>query len=117
MKMKAKLIFVVATFGMINTMSSVASAAIETTATTKALTASSHSTNTLDMETTEKIRRQLMGYGTLSMSAKNIQILTQDGRVSLKGMVTTESERQTVERVAKKIAGEDKVVNETTVTK
>lgn len=113
MKMKAKLIFVVATFGVMTATSAVASAAVQKTTTT----ASSHSTSTLDMETTEKIRRQLMGYGTLSMSAKNIQIVTQDGRVSLKGLVSTETERQTVERVAKKIAGDDKVTNETTITK
>lgn len=80
-------------------------------------TASSHSTNTYDMETTEKIRRQLMSNGTLSMAAKNIQIITQDGKVSLKGIVDSEAERQTVERIASGIAGADKVVNETSSKK
>ena len=43
------------------------------------------------------------------MAAQNVKIITQDGKVTLRGPVRTEQEKQSVEDIAKGVAGSDNV--------
>ena len=52
---------------------------------------------------------------TLSTYAHNVKVITQDGRVTLKGPVCTEEEKKIVEAKATEVAGTGHVVNEMSV--
>jgi osmotically-inducible protein OsmY len=52
---------------------------------------------------------------SLSTYAHNVKIISQDGKVTLKGPVRSQEEKQTLERKAREVAGERNVVNELTV--
>jgi hyperosmotically inducible protein len=52
---------------------------------------------------------------SLSTYAHNVKIITQDGQVTLKGPVRSESEKQTIETKATEVAGANKVTNELNV--
>jgi len=47
--------------------------------------------------------------GSLSMDAKNVKIIARDGKVTLKGPVDSQQEKDTVVNMAAEIAGKDKV--------
>ena len=49
---------------------------------------------------------------SLSTNAHNVKVIAQDGMVTLKGPVNSESEKQAVESKATEIAGTDKVTSE-----
>jgi len=69
-----------------------------------------------DRMMTKKIRRSLLADKSLSMSAHNVKIATQDGMVTLRGTVNSEEEKQSVAAKAAEVAGSaDKVTNELTV--
>jgi osmotically-inducible protein OsmY len=53
-----------------------------------------------DLETTRNIRRALMKSDALSMTAKNIKIITVDGKVTLRGPVKTQQERDLINQIA-----------------
>ena len=50
--------------------------------------------------------------GSLSMSAKNVKIIAQDGKITLKGPVDSQKEKDTIGADAVEIAGKDKVDNQ-----
>jgi osmotically-inducible protein OsmY len=52
---------------------------------------------------------------SLSTYAHNVKIITQDGQVTLKGPVRSESEKQTIETKATEVAGANKVTNDLNV--
>jgi hyperosmotically inducible protein len=52
---------------------------------------------------------------TLSTYAHNVKVITQDGKVMLKGPVRSEDERSSVAAKAVAVAGESNVSNELTV--
>jgi len=68
-----------------------------------------------DRETMQKIRKSLMDDKSLSTYAHNVKIISQDGKVTLKGPVRSEEEKRTVEQRAAEAAGSGNVVNELTV--
>ena len=45
----------------------------------------------------------------LSVNAHNVKIITQDGKVTLRGPVTTEEEKQQIEQIARDVAGANNV--------
>ena len=53
-----------------------------------------------DLETTRNIRRALMKNHDLSTTAKNIKIITIDGKVTLRGPVKTQQERDLINQIA-----------------
>ena len=65
-----------------------------------------------DRETARQIRRALMKNKSLSTYAHNVKIITQDGKVTLKGPVRTEKEKKTVEKAAATVAGKKNVTSE-----
>jgi osmotically-inducible protein OsmY len=72
------------------------------------------SNQTSDLDITRNIRRALIKDKSLSIEAHNVTIVTKDGRVTLKGRVKSDAEKQTVESAAASVAGPDNVVNQLT---
>jgi osmotically-inducible protein OsmY len=75
-------------------------------------TADQQKENPSDRDITRRIRRAVMKDKSLSSYAHNVKIITQDGRVTLKGPVRSEEDKRAVEAKAKEVAGEDKVTSE-----
>jgi osmotically-inducible protein OsmY len=62
-----------------------------------------------DLQLTQNIRKALIADKTLSTSAHNVKVITNNGAVILKGPVATADEKASVEAKAKEIAGADNV--------
>ena len=75
-------------------------------------TSDKQSNNKDDLALTQKIRQAVMKDGSLSMNGKNVKIIAQDGKVSLKGPVDSQQEKDTIAAKADEIAGKDKVDNQ-----
>lgn len=75
-------------------------------------TADQQKENSSDRELTRQIRRALVKDNSLSTKAHNVKIVTQNGAVTLKGPVSSEQEKQTIESKATEIAGAGKVNSE-----
>ena len=80
-----------------------------------AATADQQKENTTDREITQRIRRALTDDKTLSTYAHNVKIIAQDGQITLKGPVRTESEKKTIEAKATEVAGTGRVINEISI--
>ena len=61
--------------------------------------------NQSDFEITQKIRQAVMATDSLSFNAKNAKIITQNGKVTLRGAVENAQERSTIEGLARRVAG------------
>jgi hyperosmotically inducible protein len=75
-------------------------------------TAEMQSNSKDDLALTQKIRQVVMKDGSLSMNAKNVKIIAQHGKITLKGPVDSQQEKNTIATEAGKIAGKDKVDNQ-----
>ena len=62
-----------------------------------------------DRTITAEIRKQITDSDALSMNAKNVKIITQDGVVTLRGPVKTAQEKTTVAGIARKASGVKRV--------
>ena len=78
-------------------------------------TADQQKENRSDRDITQQIRKSIMSDKSLSTYAHNVKIITQDGQVTLKGPVRSESEKQTVATKATEVAGANKVTNDLNV--
>jgi hyperosmotically inducible protein len=78
-------------------------------------TADQGKNNNSDRDTMRKIRRAVMNDKSLSTYGHNIKIISQNGKVTLKGTVHTEDEKKSIEAKAIDIAGTDNVTNQITV--
>jgi hyperosmotically inducible periplasmic protein len=78
-------------------------------------TADQGKNNLSDRDIMQKIRRSVMDDKSLSTYAHNVKIISQNRRVTLKGPVRSEEEKQAVERKAREVAGEGNVDNQLTV--
>jgi hyperosmotically inducible protein len=58
---------------------------------------------------------KVMADKSLSTYAHNVKIISEHGKVTLKGPVHTEEERKTIATKAAEVAGPDSVTNEITV--
>lgn len=58
-----------------------------------------------DRKITQQIRQELMKDKSLSFTAKNVKIITIDGKVTLRGPVKTEAERSAIEAAARRATG------------
>lgn len=65
-----------------------------------------------DMAITTRIRSALLADDSLSFEAKNVKILTRNGKVTLRGAVSNARERGAVEGIARDVAGEGNVENQ-----
>ena len=78
-------------------------------------TADNQRENTSDRETTQKVRQSIVKDKSLSTYAHNVKIITQNNRVTLKGPVRDEKERDQVVARAGEVVGPENVDNQLTV--
>lgn len=64
-----------------------------------------------DRRITQQIRQAVVKDGSLSFTAKNVKIITINGKVTLRGPVKTDAESAAIESAAKKVAGGGQVDN------
>jgi hyperosmotically inducible periplasmic protein len=69
-------------------------------------------TSEADRELTQKVRQGVMDDGSLSTTAKNVKIITREGKVLLRGPVNSAEERSRIEAIAAGVAGTGNVRNE-----
>lgn len=67
--------------------------------------------NQQDIDITAGIRKRVVDTD-MSVNAKNVKIMTRNGRVTLRGPVGTVQEKQQIETIALAIAGEGNVDNQ-----
>jgi hyperosmotically inducible protein len=72
--------------------------------------------NASDSAITQRIRKAIHEDASLSTNAHNIKIITQDGKVTLRGPVRSEEEKSNLEAKAVSVAGKENVTNQLEVT-
>jgi hyperosmotically inducible protein len=75
-------------------------------------TSGDQSNSSADLKTTQAIRQALMKDGELSMTAKNIKVITANGHVTLRGPVKTAQEKAKIDQLAKSAAGGAQIDNQ-----
>jgi hyperosmotically inducible periplasmic protein len=75
-------------------------------------TADNQKTNPADREITQKIRKSINEDKSLSTYAHNIKIITQNGKVTLRGPVRSDDEKTNLQAKALTVAGDGNVTNE-----
>jgi hyperosmotically inducible protein len=80
--------------------------------TSSAVTADKQKMNAGDRELTQKIRKEIMTDKALSTYAHNVKIVTQDGKVTLKGPVRSDDEKKAIVAKAVEVAGGSEKVND-----
>ena len=65
-----------------------------------------------DRTITAEIRKQMTDNDALSVNAKNVKIITQDGVVTLRGPVKSQEEKAAIASVAQKTGGVKRVENQ-----
>lgn len=78
-------------------------------------TASSASNENADRDAMQKIRKAIVGDKNLSTYAHNVKIIAQNGKVTLRGPVRSETEKKAVADAASAVVGADNVTNEVTI--
>jgi osmotically-inducible protein OsmY len=68
-----------------------------------------------DREVMQKIRQAVVGDKSLSTYAHNVKIISQHGKVTLKGPVRSEEEKAKIEKMATDVAGAGNVTDEITI--
>src|ERR1700674_952645 len=75
-------------------------------------TADQQKMNPADRAITQKIRKAIHGDKSLSTYAHNIKVITQNGKVTLRGPVRSEEEKNNLQAKAVTVAGQDNVTNQ-----
>jgi hyperosmotically inducible periplasmic protein len=75
-------------------------------------TADQQKMNPADRAITQKIRKAIHQDTSLSTYAHNIKVITQDGKVTLRGPVRSDDEKSNIEAKAVAVAGEGNVTNQ-----
>ena len=75
-------------------------------------TADQQKMNPADRAITQKIRKAVHDDNSLSTYAHNIKIISQDGKVTLRGPVRSEDEKNNLQAKAVKVAGQENVTNQ-----
>src|SRR5215813_2946436 len=79
-------------------------------------TSGDQSNSSADLKTTQVIRQALMKDGELSATAKNIKVITANGRVTLRGPVKTAREKARIDQLAKSAAGRAQIEDQLEIT-
>ncbi len=77
----------------------------------KTLTPMDQSNEASDLEMTQRIRKGITSNDAMSMQARNVKIITQNGVVTLRGPVKTTGEKQAIADLAKS-AGATRIDNQ-----
>jgi osmotically-inducible protein OsmY len=75
------------------------------------LTPADQSNSALDLELTKSIRQGITSNDEMSLQARNVKVISQDGVVTLRGPVETEEERASIEALARN-AGATRIDNQ-----
>jgi hyperosmotically inducible protein len=75
-------------------------------------TSGDQSNSSADLKITQAIRQALMKDSELSTTAKNIKIITDNGRVTLRGPVKNRQEKAKIDQLARSAAGGAKIVDQ-----
>lgn len=78
-------------------------------------TADQAKNNLSDRQVMQKIRKSVMADKSLSTYAHNVKIISEHGKVTLKGPVRSDAERKTIEDKATEVVGAENVTNEISV--
>lgn len=84
---------------------------------TEQVTAEQQGGSASDRDMTKNIRREMVKNDSLSAMAKNVKVITVDGKVTLRGPVHSEQEKTAIASIAEKIAGPGKVTNKLEIKK
>ena len=76
------------------------------------LTPGDQSNSPEDLKITQAIRKAVVKDESLTLTAKNIKIITAGGQVTLRGPVNSAEEKMKIEKLAKSAAGAAKVDNQ-----
>ena len=77
----------------------------------KTLTPMDQGESKADLKATQKLRKAIVGYDSLSVNAKNVKIITVDGIMTLRGVVNSKEEKANIAAKAGQIDGVVKVKN------
>jgi len=80
-----------------------------------ASTADQGKNNASDLDLMKKIRKSIMDDKSLSSYAHNVKVISQNGQVTLKGVVRSDDEKHSVEQKAVDVAGAGNVTNQLTI--
>ena len=84
--------------------------------TDKGVTASDQPENDADRKIIQEVRQALTADSSLSTSAQNVTVVSNNGKVTLRGSVKDDSEKQKIVSKATQVAGVTNVDNQLTVT-
>jgi hyperosmotically inducible periplasmic protein len=73
------------------------------------VTADQQSNAKADLDLVRQIRKEISQEKNFSTYAKNVKVITRDGMATLRGPVKSDEEKQAIEAIAKRIAGDGKV--------
>jgi hyperosmotically inducible protein len=76
-----------------------------------AVTAGSQGQGKSDVVITADIRRRIMA-ANMSVNAENVKVVTQNGKVTLRGPVDNQSEKDSIGQIATDVTGADNVDNQ-----
>jgi hyperosmotically inducible periplasmic protein len=79
------------------------------------LTPLDQGTTDADVEMTRRIRKEILDRDGLSVNARNVKIITVNGRVTVRGPVNDEAEKQIIAEIVNRIAQSANVDNQTEV--
>ena len=80
-------------------------------------TSGDQSNSSADLKTTLAIRQALMKDGELSTTAKNIEVITANGQVTLRGPVNNAQEKAKIDQIARSTTGGVQIVDQLDVIK
>lgn len=72
--------------------------------------------NKYDRAITQKIRKAIVANKNLSMNAKNIKIISEEGFVTLRGWVNSDEEKLLIDKITRNTSGVNKVDNQLEIT-
>lgn len=84
---------------------------------TGAITADQQGNSRADVERTAAIRRAINDQNAISTSGRNAKVITLDGRVTLRGPVRDQAEKELIGKLAAQVAGAQNVRNELEVAR
>lgn len=67
---------------------------------------------TRDVSVTADIRKAILNKDNMSINARNVKIITENGHVTLRGPVESQAEKDVIDQIAKDRAGADQVDNQ-----
>jgi len=82
----------------------------------RSLTPLNQGSSKADVETTAQIRKEIMAGKNMSVNAKNVKIITNNGKVTLRGPVNTAEEKRLIGEIASRVARSENVDNQLDAT-